>query len=192
MTLPNRLFFTGCPGSRWSGIAQDLEKLTGVNTSDHSADREYKHGKFAGHKGAYFGQGMEFLPILDSVHLDKPWDDSLGMKIVKSHDWAYKLRNIKHSFPKDWIMLVYRPDMASYTWWVQAGGFDISYPSYAAFKDYDAIHTEIVEQNKAILQFSQEQGATWNHYSNKWIKDTFGQDVPPINPVADILVTVIK
>ena len=26
MNLPNRLFFTGVPGSRWSGIAQQLEE----------------------------------------------------------------------------------------------------------------------------------------------------------------------
>jgi len=40
MQLPNRLFFTGVPGSRWSGISQNLELLDGVNTSDQNFERE--------------------------------------------------------------------------------------------------------------------------------------------------------
>ena len=36
MKLPDRLFFTGVPGSRWSGISQNLELLDGINTSDQN------------------------------------------------------------------------------------------------------------------------------------------------------------
>ena len=35
MQLPNRLFFTGVPGSRWSGISQNLELLDGVGDGAH-------------------------------------------------------------------------------------------------------------------------------------------------------------
>jgi len=199
MQLPNRLFFTGCPGSRWSGIAQDLEHLDGVNISDHSPTREYNHGQFSGHKGSYFGAGMEFSAELEHIpaakiqqRLDEPWADKGGMKILKSHEWAFQLPLIKKGFPDDWIMLVYRPTRESYTWWIQAGGFNITYPSYAVFKDYDAIFDQIVEQNKAILNFGFEHNVTWHHYSNKWVEDTFGQSVPDVKPCDNILVTVIK
>jgi hypothetical protein len=58
--LPNRIFLTGVPGSRWSGIAQTLESLNGFNTGDRTPAREFSHSGFTGHKGAYFGKGMEY------------------------------------------------------------------------------------------------------------------------------------
>jgi hypothetical protein len=59
MNLPNHIFFTGAPGSRWSGIAQTIETLPGFNVSDRNPRREYAHNTYSGHKGAYFGHGME-------------------------------------------------------------------------------------------------------------------------------------
>ena len=67
--LPNRLFFTGVPGSRWSGIAQTLEQLNGFNTSDRTPEREFSHNGFSGHKGAYFGQGMELEAHLEENYI---------------------------------------------------------------------------------------------------------------------------
>lgn len=199
MKLPNRLFFTGCPGSRWSGIAQDLEQLQGVNTSDHSPAREYIHGAFSGHCGAYFGRGMEFSADLSAIpmadldrHLDEPWTSKEGMKIVKSHDWAYQLHTLKKVAPNDWIMLIYRPTSPSYSWWIQAGGFNITYPSYASYKDYDTIFNEIVDQNKAIMSFGFDNKVTWHHYNNQWVEETFGQSIPPVSQCDDVLVAVIK
>ena len=100
MKLPNRLFFTGVPGSRWSGISQNLELLDGVNTSDQNFEREYDHHGFTGHKGAYFGTGMEFEPVLNEDYIDGAWKyPDAGCKIVKSHEWAYHLNSILSSFP---------------------------------------------------------------------------------------------
>ena len=73
MNLLNRIFFTGVPGSRWSGIAQQLETIPGFNTSDRTAEREYAHGQFSGHKGAYFGH---------RIVIDKQWPDIL-VTIIK-------------------------------------------------------------------------------------------------------------
>ena len=195
MNLPNRLFFTGCPGSRWSGIAQDLEQLPGVNTSDHSPLREYNHGQFSGHRGAYFGHGMEFSADLSYIpdnklenRLNQPWQTTDGMKIIKSHDWSLQLQFIKDRFPDDWIMLVYRPTMSSYTWWIQAGGFNITYPSYTEYKTHEDIYLSIEQQNKCILSFGAKNNVTWSHYSNRWIKETFGHDIPPVKQFDDILV----
>jgi hypothetical protein len=32
-------------------------------------------------------------------------------------------------------MMIYRPDMVSYAWWMIAGGFQIQYPNYSAYKN---------------------------------------------------------
>jgi len=190
--LPNRIFFTGVPGSRWSSIAQTLEQLDGINTSDHKPTREYAHGKFSGHKGAYFGTGMEFETYLDPKHIDSAWTESSGCRIVKSHEWSLKLQTITEVYPDDWIMLVYRPDLASYAWWHEAGGFQIKYPCYDAYKDSTNMLSEITKQNKAILEYAHSRNATWNYFTEQWILDTFGQIVKLDKLFADILVTVIK
>jgi hypothetical protein len=191
--LPNRIFFTGVPGSRWSGIAQDLEILPGINTSDHNNSREYNSDSYARHQGAYFGLGMEFPAILDVSIIDSPWSTSGGCRIIKSHDWAYNLQAIKDTFPNDWIMLVYRPDMSSYTWWHEAGGFDITYPDYSAYKDSPTMLKEIAKQNQGILQFGYVHDVSWSHYSSKWLSETFDYPNAKIRKQkSDILVALVK
>jgi len=199
MTLPNRLFFTGVPGSHWSGIAQDIEQVSGVNTSDHNDSRKYEPGTYTGHQGAYFGRGMEFTAEIERLpkdyldqHLCSPWEHCEGMKILKSHEWAYRLDYIKSEFPKDWIMLVYRPDLASYAWWHEAGGFNIKYPSYAAYKNSENMMGEIIKQNKAMLEFAYKHEAEWSHFTNRWLADNFGGSVKVKTNFPDILVTVIR
>ena len=190
--LPNRIFFTGVPGSRWSGIAQTLEQLDGFNTSDRTPEREYTHNQFSGHRGAYFGQDMELEAYLEERYIDQAWTKSGGTRIVKSHDWAYKLDLVRERFPNDWIMLVYRPDMASYAWWHEAGGFKIKYPSYTAYKDSTTMLGEIGKQNTAILQFAHDHSLTWNYFTQEWIAEHFGQEIDMTKTYPDILVTILK
>jgi hypothetical protein len=190
--LPNRIFFSGVPGSRWSGIAQTLESLNGFNISDRTPAREFSHSGFTGHKGAYFGEGMEFESYLDSRYIDNAWLDNNGTRLVKSHDWAYKLQTIREVFPNDWIMLVYRPDMASYAWWHEAGGFNIKYPSYIAYKDSATMLGKISEQNANILKFAHTHDLTWSYFTPKWIEQNFKQHIEVKQTWSDILVTLLK
>jgi len=190
--LPSRIFLTGVPGSRWSGIAQTLESLNGFNTSDRTSAREFNHNGFTGHKGAYFGKGMEYESYLDSRYIDNAWLDTKGTRVVKSHDWAYKLQTIHEVFPDDWIMLVYRPDMASYAWWHEAGGFNIKYPNYAAYKDSITMLGEIAKQNANILKFAHDYNLTWNYFTPRWIEQHFNQQIEVKQTWPDILVTLLK
>lgn len=190
--LPNRIFFTGVPGSRWSGIAQVLEEIPGFNTSDRTAERDYAHHQYTGHKGAYFGEGMEFDALLNPTYIEQAWKTPGGTKLVKSHDWAYKLDLIKEVFPDDWIMLVYRPDMSSYAWWHEAGGFQIKYPCYDAYKDHVGMLAAISRQNQCIMEFGYKHNCAWHHFTADWIESTFGHRMVPEKTFADILVTVIK
>jgi hypothetical protein len=193
MILPNRLFFTGVPGSRWSGIAQDLGKIPGFNTSDYAADREYSHNKFGGHKGVYFGPGMEFDDYLNPEYIDSAWKEPGGCKIVKSHEWANNLTAITEIFPDDWIMLVYRPDMSSFAWWHEAGGFNgIKYPNYDHYKNSAGMFAAITQQNFAMLEFAQTKDLVWKHYSRQWLFENFGHGLDVKQPPADILVTIYK
>jgi hypothetical protein len=190
--LPNRIFLTGVPGSRWSGIAQTLESIPGFNTTDRTPARTYTHHSYTGHQGAYFGTGMELECRLSADHIDSAWTEAGGTRLVKSHDWAYMLSNVQRHFSDDWIMLVYRPDMASYAWWHEAGGFQIQYPNYKWYKDSAEMLREITKQNKRILEYACKNNATWSYFNPDWVKQEFGHRVEIKKTFPDVLVTVIK
>lgn len=192
MNLPKRIFFTGVPGSRWSGIAQTIEKLPGFNTSDRTIERSYSHNQFSGHVGAYFGRLMELEAILEEAHIDSAWENQNGTRLIKSHDWAYQLNKIKQVFPNDWIMLVHRPNLNSFEWWKQAGGFDISYPNYASYINDDIMKREIDWQNQSIEAFAREHNLKWSLFNQEWVEQTFGATIEIEKVYPDIQVTILK
>lgn len=204
--LPERIFCTAGHGSRWSYIIQVLESMPGVNISDRNDTREWHNQhlesiaaernpdkiKFTGHKGTYFGRGMEFEANLDLENIDAPWKDKTGTRFIKSHEWAYKLDDIKKHYPDAWILMVYRPDIDSFAWWHQVGGFSIDYPKYDALEDHSNVFCEMIQINKRILQFSTKYDCQWNHFTNHWVKNNFGVDCDPIDTPVGILVTLLK
>jgi hypothetical protein len=194
MNLPNHIFFTGAPGSRWSGIAQTIESISGFNTSDRRPDREYTHNNYSGHRGAYFGRGMECECITNGDYIDQQWAEPSGCKLIKSHEWAFHLPQIKKEkqWVDSWTMMVYRPDMACYSWWHEAGGFNIKYPDYSAYKNSNNMLTEIIGQNAAILEYGKINKCKWEYFTSDWIKKNFNADVNVTNVWPDILVTLIK
>ena len=192
MKLPERIFFTGVPGSRWSSVAQTLETMFGMNISDRTIDREYVHHSYSGHKGAYFGPGMEFEPILDSDYIDQAWVEPQGCKLVKSHEWSYYLDQIKNKFSNDWIIMIYRPDMSSYAWWHEAGGFQIKYPNYASYQNSAIMMSEIMRQNSEILNFGMINKCKWEYFTSDWIWDNFNLTIDVKEVFGDILITIIR
>ena len=166
MKLPEYIFYTGVPGSRWSGIAQEIKSSGQYNCTDRNDKRVYKHGDFSGHCDAYFGTGMEFPANpaqggLDKDNLDAPFTDKTGTKLLMSHEWPYYFNEIKHRYPLAWIQLIYRPDWASFLWWKKAGGFDITYPNYDWYETDYQMTKRIEEQNQLILDFAQKNSVQW-------------------------------
>ena len=192
--LPDKIFMIGVPGSRWSGIAQNIEdNIAGFNVTDRCDRRTYRHHNFSGHLGAYFGTGWEFDTNIDEANLAAPYLYTTGTRILKSHEWAYQLNDIRARYPGAWIMLVYRPDMSCYSWWHEAGGFAISYPDYRPYyRDSANMLCEIVKQNQAIMQFAQQHDAEWQHVSANWIQRNFGEAVELTRRDPDTLVTIIR
>jgi hypothetical protein len=171
--LPEMIFFTGVPGSRWSGIAQEIKSSGQYNCTDRAEHRNYTHNGFSGHCDAYYGTGMEF-PCnpeeggLDHSNLCAPYsnsDESHGCKLLMSHEWPYYFDEIMDRYPEAWIQLVYRPDWNSFLWWKQAGGFDITYPNYDWYESDYFMTVRIKEQNELILDFGQKHSVQWqqNH-----------------------------
>jgi hypothetical protein len=194
MNLPNKIFLIGVPGSRWSGIAQNIEdNIPGFNATDRTENRKYAHHNFSGHLGVYFGTGWEHGTELTDENLDSAFSNTKGTRFLKSHEWAYCLDEIKEKFPNDWIMLIHRPDLSAYSWWHEAGGFTISYPDYHPYyKDSINMLNEIRQMHQHMFDFSQKHNLKWSHISADWIEENFGTRVEPTVKLSDTLVTILK
>lgn len=197
--MPDRIFFTGAPGSMWSGIAQELENGLGLNITDRTGGRAYEHNNFTGHKGNYFGRGMEFSADLERLfhsdiveYIDSPWQSTDRTRIVKSHEWMYKIPFLKKNFPNDWIMMVYRPDMACYAWWHEAGGFNINYPSYKEYGNSEGMMAAIMDQNRKLLEVGYDYDVTWQPFTSAWVEENFGKEIQLKDRPKNILVSIIK
>ena len=161
--LPELIFFTGVPGSRWSGIAQEIKQDPAYDTTDRAPHRIYRHGEFSGHKDAYFGTGMEFDCSLFASNLYAPFSGT-GTKLLMSHEWPYYFSDIQYQYPDAWIQLIYRADKPSLDWWLQAGGFTITYPNYEWYENIDIMWKRICEQNQLILDFAQKYKLQWTQH----------------------------
>jgi hypothetical protein len=130
--------------------------------------------------------------MLDAEYIDQAWSKLDGIRLIKSHDWAYILDDVKTFFPDDWIMLIYRPDITSYAWWHEAGGFNIKYPDYTCYKNSTNMLGEISNQNSHILEFAYKHNLTWNYFTTSWIEYNFNQTIEIKNKWSDVLVTLLK
>ena len=171
ITLPDKIFFCGVPGSRWSSIARELKNSGDYNLSDRASHRGYKHHGSQGHLESYFGTGMEFPCDLSEDNLLAPFTEPTKCKILLSHEWAYNLEEIVLKYPDDWIMLIYRENWASFLWWKKAGGFKITYPNYGWYESDYLMTKRIEEQNDLILTFAQSHKLSWKQHPKH--KDIF-------------------
>lgn len=167
------IFLAGAPGSRWSSVAKHLYSSNKINTSDSSKSYTKPNESVPMHVGAYWDPGMGYgenfdaLDILSNEYIeqefDKPFKTSGLIKLIKSHQFSKHLEFIKNNWPYCPILIALRPDDVCYDWWLEAGGWDISYPSYTWYKG--KMQKEIKEQNLAIKRFLDNNDC-------KLIKDT--------------------
>ena len=174
------IFLVGAPGSRWSGVAAHIYESADIDQSDAAPHREYLGGPQlsdykAKHSGSYFDPGMEFGNWFDSIdkhnkkqnesEFNKPFSGILRRdkyRIIKSHTLAHNLQYIKTEWPNSKIVLAYRTNKKCYDWWMQAGGFEISYPSYEWYENEKKMKAEIALQNKNIKAFMSVNKAKFN------------------------------
>lgn len=154
--LTKYIFVTGAPGSGWSGYVEDhIYTRDDIDTTDRSPEREYwleirDGARDLLHRGAYFDPLMEFNQMWD-----KPFSGE-GIRVIKSHTFAFQLPYLKDfGCP---IHMVIRNDRECFDWWHEAGGWDITYPNYAWYRDDDNMMEQIQLQNLLIREFVEEEG----------------------------------
>lgn len=167
------IFAMGAPGSRWSGILRVLQMYHAcINHSDDSPDREYdrytrttldnKEISVGWHRGAYWGPAHEVGEKFDSIRdnytkeqfleeCKKPFENWNGVKIIKSHWFAYNIDVLKEWFPDaKQIAIQYGSDLDTFAWWHYVGGWDIRYPHYDWYVDNKRMFEQIQKENEAI------------------------------------------
>lgn len=157
------IFFTGAPGSRWSGVSQVFrDTWDNIDNTDLVPEKTYKHPLYKGHVGNYYGPGMLNGTWLDQYlgskqewrkEIDQSFTGSKPVKLILSHHFAYWLKELIETFPSSKLVLCYRTDQECFDWWHNAGGWDISYPSYSWYQNDTKMMNEIQKQNTAILDF---------------------------------------
>ena len=180
--LPQRIFCSGSPGSRWSAITQRLWALPNFNRTDINFHTRYdrwdtrkkKIAKYF-HHGSYFEHNTPLPVTLDVAKLDATYaDPSAGTMIHRSHQYAFILDAIKEMYPNDWIWLIYRPDFECYTQWIKCGGFYIDYPDYSFYQDEPTMMSEIAKQNNAKLAWVRKHNLKWEPLNEQWDLENFG------------------
>ena len=201
--MNNLVWFTGAPGSKWSGTANILQAIQQLNfnISDRTPEREYTHtgptplARSITHTGVYFGPGhgvgehWDRLSLLDPAsvvrEINKEWaDSSSGNLLVKSHFLSHHLDFISETFPDDPIIMVFRPNQKCEQGWFGAGGWNISYPNYRPYyKDDDTMKSMIAEHNTLMLDFCKKKNIIPQKFTRDFLKDTFDWTIDEIaNP----------
>jgi hypothetical protein len=178
------ILITGAPGTRWSASIQSISAHPHINLSDHTEERmyertaEYEDGKKAGigwHRGVYFGPHHEFGHTFDNLEswskedllteFKKAFSDwEPGIKIIKSHWFAYSLDHLHECFPKARIVAYYLPDELCLKWWQVVGGFDIEYPHYDWYETNERMLKQIKIENACSIKFATEMGIEFKRY----------------------------
>jgi len=185
--MKNWIFFTGAPGSRWSGVSQTIrDNWENVDNTDLTPNKKYTHHKYSGHIGNYYGPEMLNGGWLDEeLGTKEQWEDEIATsylgpkdhwKLILSHNFAYYLEEIKNTFPDSKIVMCWRPDSVCYDWWHEAGGWDISWPNYRWYKDNTKMWEEICCQNRAILEFVYKHKLPFRKPGREWFRNTWGID----------------
>jgi hypothetical protein len=187
-------FLTGAPGSRWSGIAQLIIGNFNYNKSDENSDRVYTHGEFSGHRGSYFGPGMEQgedFHRLEESYVDKfrfesmcnspfrePYSDIgrglLKTKMIKCHQFVYGLDWLKENIPNSQILLIKRDSGESFDWWKKAGGWNITYPKYDWYMNDETMRSRIQTEIRLANEFV-NKNTKWSQFNEEWLTENFGE-----------------
>jgi hypothetical protein len=196
----NLVWFTGAPGSKWSGSANILQSIPKLqfNITDRSPDREYHHtgptelARSIVHTGVYFGPGhgvgehwgqfSNLEPASVEREILKEWTDpSAGRLLVKSHFLSHHLDHISTTWSNDPIIMILRPNVKCEQGWFGAGGWNISYPNYRPYyKDDDTMKAMIAEHNDKIINFCNTRNIKIEPLTADYLKSTFDWSVDQI------------
>ena len=198
-------FVTGCPGSAWSMISQQLKSIGDkFDRSDETLDRSYnlpkehlkrfvvqnENWRAKTHLGCYFGPFHEYGKNFDNLERYssvnnfyseclKPFNTSSPYKMIKSHWFSYNLDWLWDNCKGHKIMMIWRDPDEAEDWWYKMGGWNIHYPCYTWYENPEKMHKQIIEENELILDFAKRKNIEWIDYDheNRWISKLYKKNI---------------
>ncbi len=161
---------TGAPGSGWSGSLRTISFANEINNSDVNPESIYNGPSKKGHHyGAYFGPYEKYgekFPKLNKLtkgeivaEFKKPYREFGGVKIIKSHQFAYHLDHLALLLPKARFACFFREtDELTFDWWHKCGGWNITHPRYEWYENDRRMKRQIAVENRSIRKFATERG----------------------------------
>ena len=161
---------TGAPGSGWSGALRTVSFAAEVNNSDITDDNIYNGPSRRGHHyGAYFGPHEKYgdaFTRLNELAKDelvaefrRPYRHFDGIKIIKSHQFAYHLDHLAALFPKARFACCFREtDELTFDWWHKCGGWNITHPRYEWYRNDERMRRQIELENRSVRRFATRRG----------------------------------
>lgn len=152
------IFMVGAPGSKWSSVARNIYYSPNIDRSDYTESRTYSHQAGIMHVGSYFDPGMEFeiptnIEELSKEQVEEIFDapfTGTGIRIIKSHTLSNHIDFLRATWPDCPVIMVYRNNDSCLGWWVRCGHFNITYPKYDYYLDFNTMIKHIEEQNNNI------------------------------------------
>ena len=175
------IFIVGAPGSKWSSVSASIYQSKSIDQSDSSMTREYIH-ESVHHFGSYFDPGMEFGNFFNEINLhdiqkserefNLPFsiNNKHKRRIIKSHCLSNHIEFLKNTWQCN-IIIVYRNNDECMQWWLDAGGFNITYPDYSWYDNNEFMYENICLQNQSILDYMKKYSLHWNVSSNHELCD---------------------
>lgn len=192
------ILLIGVPGSRWSNVHRRICEHPDINITDWSEDRFWEalnediNGdiNFTGnHRGSYWGPGNMFGENFDCLHaLSKQqilaefmrafenWD---GIKIIKSHWFAYNIAYIRNLFPRAKIVCCFVDAVESFFWWHHSGGWGLGYANYAWYENDIRMLEKIKEENYNILNYNISRDNDFKYYKRSELWEQLGLSKNP-------------
>lgn len=210
------LILIGVPGSRWSHVHRRLCEHPDINITDWAEDRSWDTlnvdimgaiNKTGSHRGAYWGPDNLFGKDFHNLHalskqqllaeFMRAFDDWSGIKIIKSHWFAYNIPYLRNMFPRAKIVSCYVNDVESFFWWHHSGGWGLGYANYAWYENNIRMIEKMKEENYNILKYNIDRDINFKYYKRSELWESLGLSKDPVvrtpNPAeseADPLVKV--
>jgi len=170
------IFLVGCPGSRWSSVFLELAKNPAVNTTEWLPENKWDMLiqnvdndliTIASHRGVYWGpnnqHGQNFDRLFAMLKPEilsefmEPFQNWDGIKVIKSHWFAYHIDYLHALFPKAKIVSCMANDIDCFYWWHKCGGWGMLFPKYTWYQNDSRMLEKIIEENSKILKFNKDK-----------------------------------
>jgi hypothetical protein len=192
-----RVWMTGIPGSRWSGVYNRLVTLTNYfDRSDETLENIHFHKnakatilrhpdteKFLGHKGTYWSQtsGTEHWEDITKLSREEIVSDLSTVytgdntPIIRNHCFLRhnSIEFLAKTFPDDILMMVWRPAKTSLSWWTDIMEWDDTYPDYSKIYSYDTFSASVQDEGQYMADIAIMNDIMFEKHDIHWYEKYF-------------------